>query len=115
MHFLWQGMNLTYMLYMCWMFTFQHIFEAVYAAKNKRQAQYVLFENILDFLILFEGMIYITIVYKVYRFNTFLDRPDDPEMAEIFWYNWESATRTTISDQAYLIVIDISFITKAII
>ena len=62
-----------------------------------------------------EGMIYITIVYKVYRYDTFLDRPDDEDMAEIFWYNWEHATRTTISDQAYLIIIDITFITKAII
>ena len=50
-------------MYSTLMFTFQHIYEAVFAAKNKREAKYVLFENILDFWIMAMGMIYIGIVY----------------------------------------------------
>lgn len=69
-------MNITYLMYCSWMFTFQHIFEATFAAKNKRVAKYVLLENILDFWIMLEGMIYISIVYKVYRWETFISRPD---------------------------------------
>lgn len=67
-----RAMLITFLMYMTWMFTFQHIFEAVFAAKNKREAKFTLFENILDFWIMVMGMIYITIVYKVYRFNTFV-------------------------------------------
>lgn len=52
-----------------------HIFEAVFAAKNKRVAKYVLFENILDFIIMALGMIYISIVYKGYRWDTFINNP----------------------------------------
>lgn len=52
-----------------------HIFEAVYAAKNKRVAKFVLFENVLDFWIMIMGMIYIAIVYKVYRWDTFVSTP----------------------------------------
>lgn len=66
-------MFLTYVLYASWMFTFQHIYEAVFAGKNKRVAKFVLFENVLDFWIMVMGMIYITIVYKVYRFDTFVN------------------------------------------
>jgi hypothetical protein len=70
-------MNITYLMYCCWMFTFQHIYEAVFAAKNKRQAKFVLFENLVDFWVMVMGMIYIAIVYKVYRFDTFTNKPDD--------------------------------------
>jgi hypothetical protein len=115
MHFLWQAMDITYLMYMCWMFTFQHLYEAVYAGKNQRSAQYVLFENILDFIIMFEGMIYITVVYKVYRYNTFLSKPEDNEMAELFWENWERSTRNFVSDQVFLVIIDFTFLAKAVV
>jgi hypothetical protein len=68
-------MDITYLMYCSWMFTFMHIFEAVFAAKNKRVAKYVLFENILDFIIMALGMIYISIVYKGYRWDTFINNP----------------------------------------
>ena len=67
-----RAMLITFLMYASWMFTFMHIFEAVFAAKNKKVAKYVLFENVLDFWIMFMGMIYITIVYKVYRWDTFI-------------------------------------------
>lgn len=77
-----QAMDITYLMYATWMFTFQHIFEAVYAAKNKREAKYVLLENMVDFWIMVMGMIYITVVYKVYRYDTFLSNLDKNQMAE---------------------------------
>ena len=68
-------MLITYLMYASWMFTFQHIYEAVFAAKNKRQAKFVLVENLVDFWIMVMGMIYISIIYKVYKKDTFLQRP----------------------------------------
>lgn len=70
-----RAMLITFLMYATWMFTFMHIFEAVYAAKNKRVAKFVLFENVLDFWIMIMGMIYIAIVYKVYRWDTFVSGP----------------------------------------
>lgn len=34
--FEYQAMTITYLMYCSWMFTFQHIYEAVFAAKNKK-------------------------------------------------------------------------------
>lgn len=107
-----QAMTITYLMYMSWMFTFQHIFEAVYAAKNKRQAKFVLIENIVDFWIMIMGMIYIAIVYKVYRWNTFVNMPPKEEMAQIFFKNWKKST-DVIPDQIFLLIIDVTYISKA--
>lgn len=96
------------------MFTFQHIFEAVFAAKNKRVMHFVLFENILDFWIMFMGMIYITIVYKVYRWNTFINNPGKQEEALTFWENWSFSTES-VPDQIFLIIIDATYVVKALI
>lgn len=69
-----------------------HIYEATFAAKNKRVAKFMLFENILDFWIMVMGMIYITIVYKVYRWETFTSAPPKPIEAERFFRNWVEST-----------------------
>lgn len=112
--FEYQAMLITYMMYSAWMFTFMHIFEAVFAAKNKREAKYVLFENILDFWILVLGIIYIAVVYKVYRYDTFLKRPDKEEEAKIFFMNWDKSTRI-VSDHIFLLIIDITFLLKLLV
>jgi len=67
-----RAMWITFLMYGTWMFTFHHIYEAVFAAKNKRVAKFVLLENILDFWIMLLGIGYISIVYRVYRYDTFL-------------------------------------------
>lgn len=85
-------MDITYLMYMTWMFTFQHIFEAVFAAKNKRVMHYVLLENFVDFWIMFMGMLYISVVYKVYRWDTFINNPTKQKEAETFFSNWASFT-----------------------
>lgn len=112
--FEYQAMTITYLMYCSWMFTFQHIYEAVFAAKNKRVAKYVLFENILDFWIMAMGMIYITVVYKVYRWNTFINNPTKEEEAQTFFANWTWST-DTLEDQVFLLIIDATYIVKAVI
>jgi hypothetical protein len=102
------------MMYGSWMFTFQHIYEAVFAAKNKRIAKYVLFENILDFWIMAMGMIYITIVYKVYRYGTFISRPDKDLESRIFFTNWARST-SKFDDQVFLLIIDFTYLVKAFV
>jgi len=94
------------------MFTFQHIYEAVFAAKNKRQAKFVLFENILDFWIMAMGMIYITIVYKVYRYDTFINNPTKEKEAQTFFDNWTFSTNS-IDDHVFLLIIDSTYLIKA--
>lgn len=96
------------------MFTFQHIFEAVFAAKNKRVAKFVLFENMLDFWIMVMGMIYIGIVYKVYRFDSFINTPSDEDLSKIFWSNW-IASNDRINDHVFLLIIDFTYIIKALV
>ena len=110
--FEYQAMFITYMMYCTWMFTFQHIYEAVFAAKNKRQAKFVLFENILDFWIMAMGMIYITIVYKVYRYDTFINNPTKEKEAQTFFDNWTFSTNS-IDDHVFLLIIDSTYLIKA--
>ena len=61
-----------------------------------------------------EGMIYISIVYKVYRWETFISRPDKNTEAERFFFNWNRFTKV-IDDQYFLLIIDCSYLLKAII
>ena len=117
-NFLWdfekRAMSITYLMYATWMFTFQHIFEAVFAAKNKREAKFTLFENILDFWIMVMGMIYITVVYKVYKWDTFLRNADKYGEAPLFWANWINSAQY-VRDHWFLIVIDFTYLVKVLI
>ncbi len=45
----------------------------------------MLVENIVDFWIMVMGMIYISIVYKVYKKDTFLSKPLPQDEARIFF------------------------------
>lgn len=107
-------MTITYLMYCTWMFTFQHMFEAVFAAKNKREAKFTLFENILDFWIMFMGMIYITIVYKVYRWNTFVMKRTKLGEVTVFWGNWIEST-DRLEDHWFLLIINATYWVKIII
>ena len=82
-------MYITGSMYASWMFTFMHIYEAVYAAKNKRVSKFVIFENVLDFWIMVLGMFYITVVYKVYRWGTFISNPPPAERSCAFFANYK--------------------------
>jgi len=112
--FEYQAMFITYMMYATWMFTFQHIYEAVFAAKNKRIAKFVLFENVLDFWIMIMGMIYITVVYKVYRWDTFINNINKEDEAMYFFDNWTFST-ASIDDHVFLLIIDATYIIKAFV
>ena len=112
--FEYQAMFITYMMYCTWMFTFQHIYEAVFAAKNKRVSKFVLFENILDFWIMIMGMVYITVVYKVYRWDTFINNPTKDKEAKTFFDNWTFST-SSVDDHVFLLIIDATYLIKAFI
>ena len=86
----------------------------MFAAKNKRVAKYVLFENILDFWIMAMGMIYITVVYKVYRFGTFISMPPKDLEVKIFFKNWNRST-SKFDDQVFLLIIDVTYLIKAFV
>jgi hypothetical protein len=67
-----QSMNLTYLMLVAWMFLLQHVFNAIFAGKNKRVPHLAHAGSFLDFAIFFIGLIYVIIVYKNYRWNTWL-------------------------------------------
>jgi hypothetical protein len=86
----------------------------VFAAKNKRVAKFKLFENMLDFWIMLLGMIYITVVYKVYRWDTFLNKPSKEYEVTKFFSNWARST-DKFSDHVFLLIIDFTYVIKALV
>jgi hypothetical protein len=74
----------------------------------------VLVENIVDFWIMVMGMIYISIVYKVYKKDTFLSRPLPQDEARIFFSNWYTSTNT-INDYWFLLIKNFTHILNAIL
>ena len=60
------------------------------------------------------GATYILVVYKVYRYDTFISRPQKDEEAEIFFDNWSVST-VRFDDHFFLLVIDMSFLLKGLL
>jgi len=81
-------MDITYICWLNWCFLFQHIFNGIFAAKMKRNMRFVNATNILDFGIFFVGLIYIVVVYKDFRYNTFLAELEPRQEAELYFKNW---------------------------
>lgn len=59
-------------MYFQWMFVFQQFYQAMYAGRNKRVMKYFQFENVLDTVMLFVGMAYLSILLRDYRDDTFI-------------------------------------------
>ena len=85
-----QAMILTYVFELSWMFFFQHMFNGIFATKNKRVMHYVNIQTFLDFMIFTVGMSYMFIVYKSYRFNTFLINFTPEQEAFVYWMNYQN-------------------------
>ena len=60
------------------------------------------------------GMIYIGIVYQVYRYDTFLSAPDKENLAKMFFFNWDKFTKYA-PDHWFLLIIDLTYIVKVLI
>jgi len=60
------------------------------------------------------GMIYITIVYKVYRWDTFINDLEKAEEAMTFFDNWTYST-SSIKDHVFLLIIDVTYLVKAFV
>jgi hypothetical protein len=67
-----EAMILTYLMEFAWFYFFQHIFNVIFATKNKRIVHFVNIDNFLDFMVFAVGWSYVSIIYKSYRLNTFL-------------------------------------------
>ena len=59
-------------------------------------------------------MIYISIVYKVYRLNTFIARLDAAGEARVFFANYDSFTNY-VDDHIFLLIIDFTYLIKALV
>lgn len=83
-----QTMGITFMMFLSWLFLFQHIFDSIFAGKTKRVPHLVDVGSFLDFVIFLIGVIYILVAYKDWRWNTFLVRLSPPELAWAFFNNY---------------------------
>jgi len=81
-------MNLTYIFFGTWLFLFQHLYDAIFATKNKRVMQCTNLGMLLDFSIFQVSWVYIIIVYKDFRFDTFLRDLNPYEEATAYWINY---------------------------
>lgn len=86
-----RAMDITYLCWLNWCFLFQHIFDAIFAAKRKRNMRFSNMGNILDFMIYFIGMFYIIVVYKDFRYNTFLAELEPRDEAALYYINWHES------------------------
>jgi hypothetical protein len=75
-------------MYFQWMFVFQQFYQAMYAGRNKRVMKYFQFENVLDTVMLFVGMAYLSILLRDYRDNTFLVKRTYHDEAVYFFNNY---------------------------
>ena len=60
------------------------------------------------------GMIYITVVYKVYRYDTFTVELSHDEMAEQFWKGWHLST-SSVPDWVFLLIIYYTYVWKMVL
>ena len=67
------------------MYVFQLFYAAMYAGRNKRVMKYFQFENILDTCILLISMVYLSVLLRVYRYNTFLKKASDEDHSLTFF------------------------------
>lgn len=59
-------------------------------------------------------MIYITVVYKVYRWETFLNKPSKEYEVRTFFSNWARST-DKFNDHVFLLIIDFTYVIKALV
>ena len=84
-------------MYFQWMFVFQQFYQAMYAGRNKRVMKYFQFENVLDTVMLFIGMAYLSILLRDYRYDTFLkDRSYRDEAITFFVQYVESPVNENV-------------------
>jgi hypothetical protein len=107
-----QAMHLTFMMFVSWLFLFQKIFDAIFAGKNKRVPHLVNANNFLDFVIFIIGLFYIFVVYKGWRWDTWLRSLTPLELA---WEYWRNYSTSVWNENAILIAYGISFWMKAFI
>jgi hypothetical protein len=86
-----RAMDITYICWLNWCLLFQHIFDGIFAAKRKRVMRFVNLGNIIDFMIFFVGLFYIVVVYKDFRYNTFLEELEPDIEAERYFLNWRTS------------------------
>ena len=77
--------------YFQWMFVFQQFYMAMYAGRNKRVMKYFQFENVLDTVILFTGMSWLSIHLRKYRYDTFLVNRSYQEEALRFYFQYKDS------------------------
>jgi len=99
-------MDICYLFHCGWMIQmFQHMWNVIFAVKNKRTPHLGNLGNFLDFILLMDSLLYIFTVYKGYRLNTFLGNPTPSDIGRVTWENYAISP---INENAVLIVYGIA-------
>ena len=73
-----KAMEICYMIHCAWMpQIFQHMFNVIFAVKNKRSPHLANLGNFLDFVLIMDGLLYIFTAYRGWRWDTFLGNLDN--------------------------------------
>ena len=99
-----KALRITFLMFISWMFIFQHIFDVVYATKNNRYTHLLNFGNLLDFAMFLTTIVYLFAFYKDWRYNTFLQILTPAQLGQYYWDNY---TSTPISEMGILISLGI--------
>jgi hypothetical protein len=77
----------------------------VFAVKNKRSPHLLNAGNLLDFILIMDGLIYIFTAYRGWRYDTFLEDLSPQELGQRYWENYQVSP---INENAVLIVYGIA-------
>jgi hypothetical protein len=81
------------------------MFNVIFAVKNKRSPHLGNLGNILDFVLIMDGLLYIFTAYRGWRWDTFLGNLDNEQLGAKYWSNYQVSP---INENAVLIVYGIA-------
>ena len=85
----------------------------MFAGRNKRYMKYFSFENLLDTIIMLLEMGYLSILLRVYRYNTFILKREEIGYVRVFWDNYMEYA--AVNENIYLMILGICFWIKAFV
>jgi|688.fasta_scaffold546235_2 hypothetical protein len=85
----------------------------MFAGRNKRYMKYFSFENLLDTIIMLLEMGYLSILLRVYRYNTFILKREEIGYVRVFWDNYTE--HAAVNENIYLMILGICFWIKAFV
>ena len=104
-------MRFVAIFYMQWMYVFQLFYQGTFAGRNKRVMKFAQAENLIDVFLFLCGTVYLIIILRDYRYDTFLKSYSTEEEAKIYFDNY---TTSPVFENLLLVIIGVLFWVKAV-